>query len=99
VGRHAARDGGSADPIVAEALALRPETGGAHRAELPRAAAESPVGWPGTPAPEGGGLGWPGDLTDVAGADAAGADPLPEVSGSPVVRRGWRRLFRVSRVA
>jgi hypothetical protein len=99
VGKHAAPDGDSADSIVAEALVHRPETGGVHRAELPRAAGESPVGWPGTPAPEGGGLGWPGDLTDVAGAEAAEADPVPEEPGSPVARRGWRRLFRVNRVA
>ncbi|WP_324274498.1 hypothetical protein [Blastococcus brunescens] len=54
------------------------------------AAAEGPVGWPGDPAPEGGRVGWPGDLTGPA---------APSADAAPVVRRAWRRLFGLSRVA
>jgi hypothetical protein len=93
VGKHAAPEGASADPIVAEALA--------HRSTRPvhHAAAEGTVGWPGTPAPEGGGLGWPADLGSAEAAgngevDRARVEPAP-----PVTRRSWRRLFGVSRVA
>jgi hypothetical protein len=85
VGKHAAPEGASADPIVAEALAHRPTEAVHH------AAAESPVGWPAPPAPEGGGLGWPKD----PGSDEAPA----EKQAPPVVRRSWRRLFGLSRVA
>jgi hypothetical protein len=85
VGKHVAREGTSADPIVAEALARRPATAVHH------AAAEGPVGWPGEPAPEGGGLGWP---ADVGAADSAPEEPAP-----PVARRGWRRLLGSSRAA
>jgi hypothetical protein len=98
VGKHAAPEGASADPIVAEALAHR-STPAVHHA-----AVEGPVGWPGTPAPEGGGLGWP---ADVDGAEAAGngavdggeVDHAPEEPAPPVARRSWRRLLGVSRVA
>jgi hypothetical protein len=98
VGKHAAPEGASADPIVAEALAHR-STPAVHHA-----AGEGPVGWPGTPAPEGGGLGWP---ADADGAEAAGngavdggeVDRAPEEPAPPVARRSWRRLLGVSRVA
>jgi hypothetical protein len=63
VGRHAAADGASAHPIVADALAHR--DGGAlaaHSAE--RADGESGLGWPAPPPQEGGGPGWPGDVDD-----------------------------------
>ncbi|TQN41274.1 hypothetical protein FHU33_0637 [Blastococcus colisei] len=56
MGKHAAPEGASADPIVTEALARRPGDAVHH------AAAEGPVGWPGERAPEGGRVGWPGDL-------------------------------------
>jgi hypothetical protein len=92
VGKHAAPDGASADPIVVEALAHRPSPAVHH------AAVEGPVGWPGTPAPEGGGLGWPGDLdsaTEGSGeADGAHDEPAP-----PVSRRGWRGLLGLRRAA
>jgi hypothetical protein len=87
VGKHAAPEGASADPIVAEALAHR-STPAVHHA-----AVEGPVGWPGTPAPEGGGLGWPADV-DGGEVDSAPVEPAP-----PVARRSWRRLLGVSRVA
>jgi len=87
VGKHAAPEGASADPIVAEALAHR-STPAVHHA-----AVEGPVGWPGTPAPEGGGLGWPADV------DGAEVDRAPEEPAPPVARRSWRRLLGVSRVA
>ncbi|HZB18435.1 MAG TPA: hypothetical protein VE463_01255 [Blastococcus sp.] len=98
MGKHAALEGASADPIVAEALAHR-STPAVHHA-----AAEGPVGWPGTPAPEGGGLGWPADL-DIAEAAQNGAvdggevDSVPVEPAPPVARRSWRRLLGVSRVA
>ena len=98
MGKHAALEGASADPIVAEALAHR-STPAVHHA-----AAEGPVGWPGTPAPEGGGLGWPPDL-DIAEAAQNGAvdggevDSVPVEPAPPVARRSWRRLLGVSRVA
>jgi hypothetical protein len=90
VGKHAAPERASADPIVAEALAHRSAPAVHH------AAAEGPVGWPGMPAPEGGGLGWP---ADAGVADSAEADRAPEEPAPPVVRRGWRRLIGLSRVA
>jgi len=86
VGKHVAPEGASADPIVADALAHRSPEHAHH------AAAESPVGWPGEPAPEGGGIGWPGDLPPVDEGSTATA-------GAPAVRRGWRRLFHAGRVA
>ncbi|WP_116450998.1 hypothetical protein [Blastococcus litoris] len=96
MGKHAAPEGATADPIVADALARRP-AGAAHHA-----AVEGPVGWPGTPAEEGGGLGWPGGLggdgTDEA--DSAPEEPAPPAPAAPdTARRGWRRLLGVSRVA
>jgi hypothetical protein len=90
VGKHAAPEGASADPIVADALA--------HRSTPPvhHAAVEGPVGWPGTPAPEGGGLGWPADAAPTGSADG---DSAPEEPAQPVVRRSWRRLLGAGRVA
>ena len=85
MGKHAAPEGASADPIVADALASR-STRAVHHA-----AAEAPVGWPGTPAPEGGGLGWPAD------ADRSEVDGAPEQA--PAAGRRWRRLLGLSRVA
>jgi hypothetical protein len=84
VSKHAAPEGASADPIVAEALAHRP------KAAVHHAATEGPVGWPGEPAPEGGRVGWPGDLGEAGARQSTGA---------PEVRRSWRRLFGISRVA
>jgi hypothetical protein len=96
VGRHAAADGASAHPIVAAALASRlAEAGGVRSADGARAAGESPVGWPGPPTPEGGGLGWPADAdTDTDVAVPAGAP-----AEASVLRRSWRRLFGAGRVA
>jgi hypothetical protein len=89
VGKHTAVEGASADPIVADALASRATgAGGVHHADSARAEGESGLGWPAPPAPGGGGLGWPADATDA----------LSE-SAPPVARRGWRRLFGLSRVA
>jgi hypothetical protein len=75
---------------VSDALAARPErTRGAHSEE---AAREGELGWPGAPAREGGGLGWP--------ADRSAAESQPgEAPAEPAQRRGWRRFFGVSRVA
>jgi hypothetical protein len=92
VGKHAAPEGASADPIVADALAHRSSPAVHH------SAAESPVGWPGTPAPEGGGLGWPADA-DRPEAGSGEVDRALEVPAPPVARRGWRRLLGISRVA
>ena len=92
MGKHAAAEGASADPIVAAALALRPaETGGAHVADGARADGESPLGWPAAPAPGGGGLGWP--------ADADTAAPAETDAPPAALRRSWRRLFGARRVA
>jgi hypothetical protein len=89
VGKHAAAKGASADPIVAAALASRPEhAGGAHSAD---GAGESPVGWPAAPVPGGGGLGWPAD------ADAEGT--ATATVAEPDLRPAWRRLFGARRVA
>ncbi len=50
MGKHAAAEGSSADPIVAAALAARPtETGGAHFADSARPDGENPLGWPAEP--------------------------------------------------
>jgi hypothetical protein len=107
VGRHAAADGASAHPLVAEALAYRPvDAAGAHRGDDAqpdddarrddeRPGREGDPGWPGPPPSPGGGLGWPGDTTDGAGADGGSfAEPSP-----PVARRGWRRFFGVTPAA
>jgi hypothetical protein len=92
VGKHAAAKGASADPLVAAALASRPEhAGGAHSADGADAAGESPVGWPGPRAPGGGGLGWPAD----AEAEATASTPVAE----PDLRPVWRRFFGARRVA
>jgi len=87
VGKHAAPEGASADPIVAEALASR------SRSAVHHAAVEGPVGWPGPPAPEGGGLGWPADAGRTEDGNAA-QEPAP-----PVARRSWRRLLGLGRAA
>ncbi|MGY1801967.1 hypothetical protein ACI78T_01645 [Blastococcus sp. SYSU D00922] len=96
MGKHAAPEGATADPIVADALAHRPP-GAAHHA-----AVQGPVGWPGTPAEEGGGLGWPADLGgDGADEDdSASEEPAPPAPApAAAARRGWRRLLGTSRVA
>ncbi len=97
MGKHAAAEGASADPIVAAALAARPvETGAAHAVESPRADGENPLGWPAPPAPGGGGLGWPADA-NTADEDTSVAEPA---DAAPVaLRRSWRRLFGGRRVA
>ena len=87
MGKHAAPEGAAADPIVADALARRSSPA------VHRTATEGPVGWPGIPAPEGGGLGWPADAGGSDG-DGAPAEPAP-----PVTRRSWRRLLGLSRAA
>jgi hypothetical protein len=90
VGKHAAPEGAARHPLVSEALAARPEQElGAHSED---AARDSEVGWPGAPAPEGGGLGWPADLP-AAGSQAAAT------SAERAQPRGWRRFFGLSRVA
>ena len=94
MGKHAAAEGSSADPIVAAALAARPaETGGAHFADRAPADGENPLGWPAAPAPGGGGLGWPADADTDAAAPAEADAPPAEL------RRSWRRLFGTRRVA
>ncbi len=72
MGELAGKEGASANPTVAEALARSSPA-------AQDAAVEGPVGWPGTPAPGGGGLGWP--------ADTAGSDSAPPEPASPVGRR------------
>jgi hypothetical protein len=104
VGKHAAAEGASDDPIVAAALAGRPaDTARAHAAD---GAAESPVGWPAPPVPGGGGLGWPADADPDAEADsgeetdsAAGSEAARAGVAAPELRRGWRRFFGPRRVA
>jgi hypothetical protein len=88
VGRHAAADGASSDPLVAAALAAREVATGVHR-RGPRAATDDgDLGWPGAPDRKGGGgLGWPGGDQDAAETEAGEA----AVPARP--RRGWRRLF------
>jgi hypothetical protein len=111
VGKHAAPEGASSDPIVADALAHRPAQAAHH------AAVEGPVGWPGAPAREGGGLGWPADASTGDGAAPDGAAPdgaaadrsegdgapegerAPEEPAPPVARRSWLRLLGAGRVA
>jgi hypothetical protein len=92
VGKHAAAEGASADPIVAAALASRNEHAAAvHSADGAGTAGESPVGWPAPPVPDGGGLGWPSDAEATARASAGDAEPEP--------RRVRWRLFGAGRVA
>jgi hypothetical protein len=93
VGKHTAADGASAHPIVAAAALVHRTAGpgGRHPAAGARAAQESGLGWPAPPPPEGGGVGWPRDMTDAVSA--------AEEPAHPVARRGWRRLLASSRVA
>jgi hypothetical protein len=93
VGKHAAPDGASAHPLVAAALASRGDGSGTHREGDERPGTESEVGWPVPPAPEGGGLGWPADAGEEQ--SEAAAEPVTR----PVLRRGWRRVFGLGRVA
>jgi hypothetical protein len=88
VGRHAAPDGSSAHPLVADALARRPSGAPRHDAAPGR---EGGLGWPGPP-PGGGGLGWP--KKGSAEVDSSAAE-VPASAGS---RRGWR-WFRRPRAA
>jgi hypothetical protein len=99
VGKHAAPDGSSAHPLVAAALAQRAaDVAVSHREDARPATSQGGLGWPGPPpAPERGGLGWPGDASAAAGetrAEKPAASPL-----RPTLRRGWRRLFGLSRAA
>ena len=93
MGRHAAADGGAADPIVEAALRDRLEGNGPrHGAELV-ASTEGELGWPGEPS-DGTGLGWPVD--QLPDAPTSGEAPAAVLTvAEPVVRRrgGWRRLF------
>jgi hypothetical protein len=82
------------------------DAAGAHRDDVMERFAtqriDSNLGWPGEPPAPGGGIGWPGDLTQdaVPGTDpSADADddigehpqePAREPMGR---RRGWRRLL------
>jgi hypothetical protein len=92
VGKHAAPDGSSAHPLVADALARRPsDASGAPRHDA-TPGREGAVGWPGPP-PGGGGLGWP--KKDSAEVASSAADE-PASAGS---RRGWRRFFRARAAA
>jgi hypothetical protein len=95
VGKHAAPEGASGDPLVIAALASRPQ-GAAHSHDGQgenRPGGESEVGWPAPPAPDGGGLGWPAD------AGKAAADAVAPTRPAGTAGRGSRRLFRASRVA
>ncbi|WP_369257869.1 hypothetical protein [Geodermatophilus amargosae] len=70
MGRHAAADGAGTDPIVAAALASRPDGTPADRhapgtAPASAQGTEGDLGWPGDTT-TGGGLGWP-DATDQDG--------------------------------
>jgi len=86
VGKHAAPEGAAPHPLVSEALAHRTDSpGGAH-------SEERAVGWPAPPPPDGGGVGWPGDLP--TGESHAVESPAEASS-----RRGWRRLFGRNHVA
>ncbi|RBY93062.1 hypothetical protein [Blastococcus sp. TF02A-30] len=89
------------DPLVAAALAGRaPEAGGAHREGTDHSSSEGEVGWPEPPAPGGGGLGWPGDLDREGGPSRGQHEGGPgEPAPAPAARRGWRRLFGISRAA
>ncbi|MCW2742986.1 MAG: uncharacterized protein JWR45_3408 [Blastococcus sp.] len=102
MGKHSAADGDSADPIVAAALGSRAaESHAVHSADEPPVTEEGPVGWPGAPAPGGGGLGWPADAgseRDPAVPAEADGDAMAG-PGAPPVRRSWRRLFGAGRVA
>ncbi|RBY97212.1 hypothetical protein DQ237_06465 [Blastococcus sp. TF02-8] len=87
MGRHTAAEDGSADPLVAAALAQRAGgAAGVHRGEAAADPREGDLGWPAAPqAPEpddGGSVGWPGGGS--SGEDAA----------APRSGRGWRRMFR-----
>jgi hypothetical protein len=107
VGRHAAADGAGTDPIVAAALAYRPDgTPTRHAPDAVEATAqgtEGDLGWPGDTT-TGGGLGWPGSLDRGPAGDegdvTARMDAVPAVPGTgsegepePTGPRGWRRLF------
>ncbi len=58
-GRHEAADDAAQDPVVAAALARRPEGGPAHAADEPR---RGPVSWQGPERDPESLLRWPGDL-------------------------------------
>ena len=86
MGRHAAADGGAADPIVEAALRDRPEGDGPRHGSVdPTASGEGGLGWPGEPT-DGTGQGWPVDQQPGAGVPAGAEIPTPR-------RGGWRRLF------
>jgi hypothetical protein len=103
MGRHAAADGASSDPLVAAALASRPATGtGAHhgggqgsrQGAEQASSGEGGLGWPAapeSPEPGDGGLGWPGGKS---GNEAE--VPADRTSDQVAPRRGWRRLFGAS---
>jgi hypothetical protein len=89
VGRHAAPDGASSDPLVSEALAQRPgHPSGAHSVER---ADGSEVGWPAPSPGDGRGVGWPRDLP--------GTEPSDAKRTGKALRRGLRRLFGAGRAA
>jgi hypothetical protein len=109
VGKHAAADGSSVDPLIADALTHRPpDPVSAPRHGAQRSATgEGAVGWPGEPPADDAGVGWPepvrnvadaqesDDLTDVARQDdePPAEDPPPS---PPAPRRRWRRLLAFS---
>ncbi|WP_156036481.1 hypothetical protein [Blastococcus sp. URHD0036] len=91
MGRHAAPVGAEVDPVVAAALAQRPDGGGPRHSGEAGERREGPVGWPGREddgAPAGSPVGWPGDITgEPVQRPAREAEPAPERA------TGWRRLF------
>jgi hypothetical protein len=101
VGKHAAPEGSAVDPIVAGALARRAGEGSDE--EQTPAERTGPVGWPAPPAPDDGGLGWPGHDPAETPADAVArpateeptAAPAAEPRGPAAEPRGWRRLLRL----
>ena len=85
MGKHSAPPGAPVHPIVAAALTGRitdPDVA-PDQAEPPRKH-RSGLGWPGTPAPDGG-QGWPGN--------ASGDGPPPQADEPSAWRRSWRRLL------
>ena len=108
MGKHAAADGSSVDPLIADALTHRPpDTVGAPRhGAQPSATGEGEVGWPGEPPADNGGLGWPRPATSIVDV-AQESEDLTEVARQddeppagnpppPAPRRGWRRLLAFS---
>jgi hypothetical protein len=87
VGKHAASEGSPVHPLVAGALARRAADGADGHGGQSAPERTDRVGWPAPPAPDGGGLGWPG-------RDPAEAQAPHVTEARAVAQRGWRRLFR-----